>query len=671
MYPRNNVAPERIAVGQVVFISDGTIQSAGVSITVRGQGGAEATGAGTTVFGADNTVYYTPTQAETDFSSFVVIASKASCFSVSQTIVTTASATAGQVRLEGVTHTDAVVPTVSTLTGNVDGSVNSVTTSVSADLISINGVIAAADNLQANFDGTGYTDDNAPATQSQVGKLSTGSAAISTAAESATVTTAAETLTFASTKNLDGVYHELADVAGQIDAYYQFDVGGNGVGVSTTMSGRMTGNGDDLGIFAYNWGTTSWDQIFSLVGSNSADDVEVTRSILKAHTGTGANLGKIRIRAYAASGLTSATLYLDQVYLSYSVVSQSVGYALGRVWINSDSANTSTETYVDGVADNTVSTVAAATTIADNLGIKDFHVTSNSALALVADMNGYNVFGIGYSLSLGGQDLAGTHVYHASPVNGIATTAGVADHFDLIDSIIDVVTIDDAHFTDCIFKGTYTQGTSGIVNLEVNINHCKSGIAGAAAPIFTKTAGATLTMSVRDWKGGFTQNGLQAGDVVTIGGTELGTITLTGTGGTVEIRGIYKELVTSGFSGTVNTDGAILASDVAAILAVIGTAGAGLTDLGGMSLGMKAEVNAEAKDVIATDTYGEPVQGTPGEVVSLEYKIGLIYKMLINEKNYDGSNINILNYAATVTDQKRAASQALGVYTEENIITGL
>lgn len=118
MYPRNAVSPERIAVGQVVLIADGTIQSSGVAITVRGQGGAEAGSAGTIAYGADNTVYYTPTQAETNFTSFVVIASKASCFSASQTVVTTASATSGKVVLSGETHTSAVIPTVTTLTGH-------------------------------------------------------------------------------------------------------------------------------------------------------------------------------------------------------------------------------------------------------------------------------------------------------------------------------------------------------------------------------------------------------------------------------------------------------------------------------------------------------------------------------------------------------------------------
>jgi hypothetical protein len=105
MYPKNNASPERLAIGQVILIADGTIQSASVVITVRGQGGSEAAGGGTIDFGSDNTVYYTPTQAETNFTSFVIIASKASCFSASMTVVTSAASTPGQVDLKSVQGT--------------------------------------------------------------------------------------------------------------------------------------------------------------------------------------------------------------------------------------------------------------------------------------------------------------------------------------------------------------------------------------------------------------------------------------------------------------------------------------------------------------------------------------------------------------------------------------
>lgn len=184
MYPRNAASPERIAIGAVVQISDGAVQTTGISITVRGQGGAEGAGGGTSEVGASGIVYYTPTQAETNFTSFVVIASKTGCIPVAQTIITTAAATAGQVRLEGVTHTGAVIPTVTNttqlngastvtvgtnndktgysltattglgnqtanITGNLSGSVGSVTGAV--------GSVTAAVTVGTNTDKTGYS----------------------------------------------------------------------------------------------------------------------------------------------------------------------------------------------------------------------------------------------------------------------------------------------------------------------------------------------------------------------------------------------------------------------------------------------------------------------------------------------------------------------------------
>lgn len=100
MYPRNAASPERVAIGAVVLIADGTVQTSAVTVTVRGQGGAEAGSAGTIAFGASGIVYYTPTQAETDFTSFVLIASKASCLPVAVTVITSASVTPGHAGLD-------------------------------------------------------------------------------------------------------------------------------------------------------------------------------------------------------------------------------------------------------------------------------------------------------------------------------------------------------------------------------------------------------------------------------------------------------------------------------------------------------------------------------------------------------------------------------------------
>jgi len=103
--------------------------------------------------------------------------------------------------------------------------------------------------------------------------------------------------------------------------YYQFDIGVNNTATSIAMNGRMEGLGDDIGVYAYNWGTTSWNQIGNLLGVNpiGAEDGVGVFTLLNTHTGTGVNEGKVRIRGLG-SGLTSGTLYLDRASLRYAPV---------------------------------------------------------------------------------------------------------------------------------------------------------------------------------------------------------------------------------------------------------------------------------------------------------------------------------------------------------------
>lgn len=115
MYPKNAASPERIAIGPVVQISDGAVQTSGVSVKVLPQGTTASAGGGTVAY-EEGIVHYVPTQAETNYTSFVLIAYKTGCIPATTTVVTSASATAGTVLLAPVTHTSAVIPTVTTTT---------------------------------------------------------------------------------------------------------------------------------------------------------------------------------------------------------------------------------------------------------------------------------------------------------------------------------------------------------------------------------------------------------------------------------------------------------------------------------------------------------------------------------------------------------------------------
>jgi hypothetical protein len=90
MYARNSASPERLAIGAVVQISDGAVQTSGVSVKVLPIGTTASAGGGTIAY-EEGIVHYLPTQAETNYTSFIVIAYKTGCIPVSQTVVTVAN----------------------------------------------------------------------------------------------------------------------------------------------------------------------------------------------------------------------------------------------------------------------------------------------------------------------------------------------------------------------------------------------------------------------------------------------------------------------------------------------------------------------------------------------------------------------------------------------------
>jgi hypothetical protein len=156
VYPRNAASPEPIAIGPVVQITDGAVQSSGVTVRIKPVGVAEADGGGTTAYSTDGVVLYTPTQAETNYTSFVLIAKKAGCIPASVTVVTSASATAGYAGLDWskiTAATTAVALTgttisVSQVVASVTGAVGSVTGAV--------GSVTAGVTVTTNNDKTGY-----------------------------------------------------------------------------------------------------------------------------------------------------------------------------------------------------------------------------------------------------------------------------------------------------------------------------------------------------------------------------------------------------------------------------------------------------------------------------------------------------------------------------------
>lgn len=137
MYPINAASPQRLAIGPVVQISDGAVQTSGVSVKVLPQGTTASAGGGTIAY-EEGIVHYLPTQAETNYASFIVIAYKTGCIPACITVVTSASSTAGYA------GTDQSRIANATSTVNLSGTTIKTATDVEADTADIQSRLPAA-----------------------------------------------------------------------------------------------------------------------------------------------------------------------------------------------------------------------------------------------------------------------------------------------------------------------------------------------------------------------------------------------------------------------------------------------------------------------------------------------------------------------------------------------
>jgi hypothetical protein len=487
---------------------------------------------------------------------------------------------------------------------------------MSSDMVAVSGDSGAADNIEATYDGTGYTDDAAPSTQAQVGAIgSAGGGALSFEVEADNATVAikgvskvgTQTGTFTNTEADDGSYHVITHAADVIDWIYQVAVGGGRVANSVIFKGYLSGSNDSI---------------------------------------------------------KSPVLNVDELLVEAVSIGQTVGYALGRVWVNTASGTAGTEDYVNGTADNPSLTLADAITIAASIGLSDYNVSSDSTITLAADLNNANLYGVGYTLDFAGFDVAGSHFYHASPVDGIVTSANNADHLDILDSIINDVTVDDSHFTNCSFKGTVTFGS---VAGDVRVIDCRSVIAGASTPIFDFGTGlVNHNMTAANW-----QNGLEIRNFnVAGGGTDLLSISGTGQiiiaascdGGTINLRGQWKITDNSGGAVTITKDGP--ATDIDSILLdtadmqpKLGTPAADISaDIAALNDLSAAEVNAEVLNVMNVDTITLPGQEAPPLAPTHRQAIGWLYKVFRNRKTQTATEWNLMADDESTVDAKATVS---------------
>jgi len=413
----------------------------------------------------------------------------------------------------------------------------------------------AADNLELQYDTTGLDGENFPAQQHQVDNLSIGSSGIHTTATTAVITTGSQTLTYTATQQRDGTFHEIADAAGTTDLYYQFSVGATGVPSAVTLFGRVFNNGDSLNIFGYNWGTTTWEQIGTLTGKNQVTSDEITLSMYNTHVGSGANAGLVRVR-FQNTGLTSSVLHIDQLYVSYAVVASPVGYSGGKIWVDTINGTAGAVTGVNGVADLPVLTWADALIISTNIGLKSFNIANGSTITLSGDSSNLNLTGSNWTLALASQIITNLHVVGAS-ITGIGTGIG-SDFHDCTLAAGASLTVAGGDYFGCAIAGDII--LTGATTYY--FDQCFSGVAGTSTPSIDFGASVVNTnVNFRHYSGGI--------EVKNIGQTGIDNISLEGLGqlilnanctsGTIAIRGNFT--ITDNVVGGFVVGGGIISDD--------------------------------------------------------------------------------------------------------------
>jgi len=518
----------------------------------------------------------------------------------------------------------------------------------------------AADNLEATYDGTGYSDDNAPSTQAQLSGVSNTGSATNKEFTGEVLTTPATTTSgsYVDTKALDGTYMYWTGVTGGFDAELTSNIGA-GTPSGIKITGYLNGANDTVRVqmWDYQAGTPAWVTVGSWSGGGSTVNQVLPYDAFIGMVGIGANSGNIRVRLYNDNGtidsaLTNANIYIDQVFVESSPSAIST---IDAVYFDSDESNTNTVPGVDGVPGNPVSTEAAVNTLLAATGLHKVVVAIDSTITFATSHTSEFWTGEHWVLALGGQDVSSSH-FQGADVSGVGTGTTA---IDFKECRIDTATLHQFHMINCGYDGTLTLGEAG--SYVISGGH--SAIAGSTTPIIDMGAALGNTnLALPDWHNGVEIRNFNAtgADLFSISG--VGQIIYAAScSGTVNQRGNWKVTNTGGVTIT-EDDNTSNISDILLDTAEIGVAGAGLTDLGGMSTAMLAEVNAQLLDVLNTDTFAE-LSGVPAATSTLVDKLNWLFMLARNKVTQTATTQLVRNDADSATVGTSTHSDDATTYT--------
>jgi len=340
-----------------------------------------------------------------------------------------------------------------------------------------------------------------------------------------------QTNTFVDTHFIGGNDHIVNDVGGAIDVVYQISIGGSRTARSITFTGHLTGNNDILNFSV--WNGTTWDAYGELVGQTGAANVVRVLNLLSRHTGTGADIGLVFLRI-DGSGLTGATLTVDELLVEGVASQQIIGYVGGQVWIDTNRDNTGTVLYNDGTFDNPVSVLSAARTVMNGLNSTFLHSLPGSDFTLDQSYEGFEFFGHDYFITLAGQSISGSLIHGAQV---IGNDSGLNALLVCYESCrLKSHTLGLHSLIDCGMSGTITLAQSGIYDY-INVHSSDDGVNSSAISF---VGAGVKNLNMHRFSGSVELLFLKAGDSAHIDGQGRKiTINANCTGGTIVIAGSF------------------------------------------------------------------------------------------------------------------------------------
>jgi hypothetical protein len=102
--------------------------------------------------------------------------------------------------------------------------------------------------------------------------------------------------------------------------YYEFDVGVTGIATECIWDGYVTSNNDNCEVYGYDWVGAGWVQIGVIAGTSGTTDQESVFILDNTMTGTGANVGKVRVRFNSDGADLVTAVATNRILVEYTAL---------------------------------------------------------------------------------------------------------------------------------------------------------------------------------------------------------------------------------------------------------------------------------------------------------------------------------------------------------------